>query len=213
MGCYALLQGIFPTQGSNPGPLHWEHGVLTTGPPGKSQTSLSFCKKPNRAVHAHYKLHLKGDHAYQPFVLNISASLLQIAVDSVLPEPTITPFSLRSLLQDSEDSSELDKIQRAPFPAPNHLVAIPHARFPHSDASLRCCAKSLQSCMNLCNPIYHRPPNSSVHGILQARILEWVAMPSCRASSRRRAEPSSPALTGRFFTTEPQGKPQVQVYQ
>ena len=34
-------------------------------------------------------------------------------------------------------------------------------------------AKSLQSCLTLCNP-----PGSSVHGILQARILEWIAMPS-----------------------------------
>ena len=37
------------------------------------------------------------------------------------------------------------------------------------------CAKSLQSCPTLCNPIDCSPPGSSVHGILQARILEWVA--------------------------------------
>ena len=34
--------GIFPDQGSNPCPLHWKHGVLTTGPPGKSHTLLSY---------------------------------------------------------------------------------------------------------------------------------------------------------------------------
>ena len=33
-----------------------------------------------------------------------------------------------------------------------------------------------QSCPTLCNPMYCRPPGSSVHGILQARILEWVAI-------------------------------------
>ena len=38
-------------------------------------------------------------------------------------------------------------------------------------------AKSLQSCLNLCNPMDYSPPGSSVHGILQARILEWVAIP------------------------------------
>ena len=43
-------------------------------------------------------------------------------------------------------------------------------------------AKSLQSCLNLCNPMACSPPGSSVHGILQARILEWVAMPSSRGS-------------------------------
>ena len=47
-------------------------------------------------------------------------------------------------------------------------------------------------------------PDSSVHGILQARILEWVAMPSFRVSSRprdRTASLMSPGLAGRFFTT------------
>ena len=39
------------------------------------------------------------------------------------------------------------------------------------------CAKSLQSCPTLCKPMDCSPPGSSVHGILQARILEWVAMP------------------------------------
>ena len=37
-------------------------------------------------------------------------------------------------------------------------------------------AKSLQSCPTLCDPIGGSPPGSSVHGILQARILEWVAI-------------------------------------
>ena len=43
-------------------------------------------------------------------------------------------------------------------------------------------AMSLQSCLTPCDP-----PGSSVHGILQARILEWVAMPFSRGSSRPRA--------------------------
>ena len=44
-------------------------------------------------------------------------------------------------------------------------------------------AKSLQSCSTLCDPIDCSPPGSCVHGILQARILEWVAMPSFWGSS------------------------------
>ena len=47
-------------------------------------------------------------------------------------------------------------------------------------------AKSLQSCLILCDPIDCSPPGSSVHGILQARILESVAMPSSRGSSQPR---------------------------
>ena len=48
------------------------------------------------------------------------------------------------------------------------------------------CAKSLQSCLTLCDPMNGSPPGSSVHGILQARILEWVAMLSSRGSSQPR---------------------------
>ena len=44
-------------------------------------------------------------------------------------------------------------------------------------------AKSLQSCPTFYDPMDCSPPGSSVHGILQARILEWVAMPSSRGSS------------------------------
>ena len=41
----------------------------------------------------------------------------------------------------------------------------------------------LQSCLTLCGPMDCSLPDSSIHGILQARILEWVAMPSSRGSS------------------------------
>ena len=43
-----------------------------------------------------------------------------------------------------------------------------------------------QSCLTLCNRMDCSPPGSSVHRILQARILEWVAMPSSRGSSQPR---------------------------
>ena len=67
-------------------------------------------------------------------------------------------------------------------------------------------AKSLQSCLTLCDPLDCSLPGSSVHGILQAWTLEWVAMPSFRGSSRPRDQPASllsPAWAGRFFTTRP----------
>ena len=40
-----------------------------------------------------------------------------------------------------------------------------------------------QSCPTLCDPMDCSPPGSSVHGIFQAKILEWVAVPSCRGSN------------------------------
>ena len=45
------------------------------------------------------------------------------------------------------------------------------------------CAKSLQLCLILCDPMDCSPPGSSDHGILQARILEWVAISFSRVSS------------------------------
>ena len=48
------------------------------------------------------------------------------------------------------------------------------------------CAKSLQLCPTICDPMDQSPPDFSVHGILQARILEWISMPSCKGSFRPR---------------------------
>ena len=48
------------------------------------------------------------------------------------------------------------------------------------------CAKSFLSCWTLCHPVDCILPGSSVHGILRARMLEWVAMASSRGSSRPR---------------------------
>ena len=47
---------------------------------------------------------------------------------------------------------------------------------PECDAAAAAAAKSLQSCPTLCDPIDGSPPGSPVPGILQARILEWVAI-------------------------------------
>ena len=65
-------------------------------------------------------------------------------------------------------------------------------------------AKSLQSCPALCDPMDCSPPSSSVRGIPQARILEWVSMPSSRDLPHPGIEHmslSSPALAGGIFTT------------
>ena len=52
-------------------------------------------------------------------------------------------------------------------------------------------------------------PGSSVHGILQARVLEWVAMPSSRVSSQPRDQTQVSCIAGRFFTAEAPEKPQI----
>ena len=66
----------------------------------------------------------------------------------------------------------------------------------HCDAL---CAKLLQSCPTLCDPLDCSPPGSSVHGISQARILEWVATLSSRGSSWPRNWSLVSLIEGRFF--------------
>ena len=54
----------------------------------------------------------------------------------------------------------------------------------------------------------YSPPGSSVHGISQSRILEWVAISLSRGSSRPGLKPKSLALAKGFFLAKPPGKPQ-----
>ena len=56
-----------------------------------------------------------------------------------------------------------------------------------------------QSCPTLSDPVDCSPPGSSVHGILQARVLEWVAMPSSRGSSQPRDRTQVSHTAGGFF--------------
>ena len=55
--------------------------------------------------------------------------------------------------------------------------------------------KVTQSCPTLCNPMEYR-----AHGILQARILEWVAIPFSRKSSQPRDQTQVSHIAGRFLT-------------
>ena len=61
-----------------------------------------------------------------------------------------------------------------------------------------------------CEPVDCSLPGFSVHGILQARILEWVALPSSRGSAQLRVQTCISCIAGRFFTAEPPGKPSRQ---
>ena len=72
--------------------------------------------------------------------------------------------------------------------------------------------QSFQSCLTLCDPMDSNPTGSSVRGIIQARILEWVAMPSFRGSSQPKDQTHiscSSCISGGCFTTEPPAKPVI----
>ena len=71
----------------------------------------------------------------------------------------------------------------------------------HSTSLPPSVSSATQSCLTLCNPLNCSPTDSSVHGILQARILEWVAMLSSRRSSPPRIKPKS--LMSRLLASGP----------
>ena len=72
---------------------------------------------------------------------------------------------------------------------------------PHEMCVCVCVCACIQSHPTLCDPMDCRRSSSSVHEILQVRILQWLVMPSFRGSSQPRIKPLSPALAGGFFTT------------
>ena len=70
-----------------------------------------------------------------------------------------------------------------------------------------CILTTAQLGLTLCNPMDFGPPDSSVHGISQARILEWFAFSFSRASSRTWDRTHVSCIAGRFFISESSGKP------
>ena len=67
-----------------------------------------------------------------------------------------------------------------------------------------CVRSAAKSCPTLCNPIDNSPPGSCVHGIIQAKILEWVAISfsgDLLHQGIKPTSPMSPALAGGFSTT------------
>ena len=62
------------------------------------------------------------------------------------------------------------------------------------------CVKLAQLCLAFCDPMDYNLPGSFVHGILQARELEWVAIPFSRRSSQPRAQTPVSRIAGGLFT-------------
>jgi len=86
------------------------------------------------------------------------------------------------------------------------LVALEHVRSSQKWSEVKWSeVKVAQSSLTLCDPMDCSLPGSSVHGTLQARILEWTDIPLIK--------PVSPALAGRFLTTGPLGNIQYRALQ
>ena len=68
------------------------------------------------------------------------------------------------------------------------------------------CVLVTQSCLTLCNPMGYSPPDFSLYRVLQASVLEWVAIPLSRGSSWPRDRTLISCIAGRFFTIWATGK-------
>ena len=80
----------------------------------------------------------------------------------------------------------------------NNCFTMSYLFLPYNNLKVKVLAA--QSCLTFCNPMDCIPPGAFVHGILQARILEWVAVPLSKGSSRPRYGTHVYCTVGRFFT-------------
>ena len=64
-----------------------------------------------------------------------------------------------------------------------------------------CCCLVAKSCPTVCNPMDCSPPGSSIHGISQTRILEWIVISFSRGSFQSRDWTQVSCIAGRFFTS------------
>ena len=182
VGCQFLLQWIFPTKGSNPG--------IEPGSPAL-QADPFPSEPPGK-----YLLLLHSQDTGKEIVTNLSASGTFSRLTSlfnILPilndwAPKNSRGSSQSFLLTGlkKHFSRLGSISSSPDTRVTHSVIKPSTVKQPLPQSTHACAQSLQSCQTLYNPMDCSPPGSSVHGILQARILEWVAVFSSRGSSQSR---------------------------
>ena len=97
----------------------------------------------------------------------------------------------------------------APWPGIKLIAPALEGRVLRTEPLGCACVQSLQARLTLWS-MDCSLPGSPIHGILQARILEWVAVPSSRGSSRHKDGTCVSCIAGRFFTTKPPGKPGLQ---
>ena len=111
----------------------------------------------------------------------------------------------------SEDQSHLQKSPDERHLLKGYALSKWHKSTLSINMLLRClvCAvrvQLLQSGLTVSDPMNCSPPGSFVHGIFQARILEWVAKLSSRGSSQTRDRNQVSCIAGEFFTSEPLGR-------
>ena len=96
---------------------------------------------------------------------------------------------------------------------PRHTHTHTHTHVPRSRIESVCVCSVVSDSLQPHDPMDCSPPGLSAHGILQVRILEWVAISFCRGLSQPGIKHLSlvpPVLASGFFTTRPPGKPRIE---
>ena len=165
MACGILV----PRPEIHPCPLHWKHGVLATGPPGKSLSILYIYHfSPTYLLSVNVQCPLSLYH-FSPSS-HLFLSIQGIERESwghphhcCLGEPSPDALFSLSLLSSYLDSAVWRKDCKRGLKSESEVA---------------------QSCPTLWDPTDCSPPGSSVCGVLQARILEWAAISFSRGSSQ-----------------------------
>ena len=100
----------------------------------------------------------------------------------------------------AQSQTRLKQLSSSSSSSKGWLITLERA---HSVSMLLLLSYSLSCVQFFCDPMNCSPSGSSVRGIFQAMILKWVAIFFSRWSSQHGDQTASPALAGRFFTTEP----------
>ena len=131
------------------------------------------------------KIHWETDHLFMSSMLHLGE------IEDIEKSPCLCPWCAQSVR---------NRVYRW---GTSHL-SVP----PRQGCSTHACPAA-KSHLTLCDPVDCSPPDSSVHGILQARILEWFPFPSPGDLPNPEIQLTSLALTGRFFSTKLPGKPEA----
>ena len=128
----------------------------------------------------------------------------------------VTPWTVAYQAPQSLEFSRQEYWSGLPFPSPGDLPylriesgspALQADTLPSEPTAAVAAVSSLSRVQFFCNSMDYSPPGFFVHGILQARILEWVDISFSRGSSWSRDWTCIPCLAGGFFASEPPGKP------
>ena len=204
VGCRVLLQGIFPTHGLNPHLLslmHWQAGSLPLAPPGRGVLRAKACgwsqrswlrkasraevqkKKPASMVIIHPTLQMEKQPQSKAWASNIAVRKWSVTQKRRLNWNSATLMCSLHAKIILKKKKELAGVLLLTFNFRGQEIHRWTDYLILSTKAPKACGCCLVPKSLFCDSVDCSPPGSSVHGLSQARILEWVALSFSRGSS------------------------------